>query len=228
MKRSIAAALAAVTFASASPAFATGFILSLNSANPNNVNFGVVTQVSTPTYIEARLFNAYSGAQSFTDEFYFAVDTLNFVGGGYAGANNVNTFSFNSPAAISLYRYDLGGLAGDLFTAYVSGAEGYASQLANVEAWVTGGGAGSQELVATSSGTLDVQFIDGISLVPNYLYQIVLDGSTSSPGGSYTGNVTAAAVPEPATWAMMLAGFGAIGFAMRRRRQSHPKVRFAF
>ena len=30
--------------------------------------------------------------------------------------------------------------------------------------------------------------------------------------------VSVAAVPEPATWAMMLLGFGAIGFAMRRRR----------
>jgi PEP-CTERM motif len=29
-----------------------------------------------------------------------------------------------------------------------------------------------------------------------------------------------AAVPEPATWAMFLAGFGAIGFAMRRRKQA--------
>lgn len=29
-----------------------------------------------------------------------------------------------------------------------------------------------------------------------------------------------AAVPEPGTWAMMLLGFGAIGFAMRRRRQT--------
>ena len=29
-----------------------------------------------------------------------------------------------------------------------------------------------------------------------------------------------AAVPEPATWAMMLLGFGAIGFAMRRRKSA--------
>jgi hypothetical protein len=28
-----------------------------------------------------------------------------------------------------------------------------------------------------------------------------------------------ASVPEPATWAMMLLGFGAIGFAMRRNRK---------
>ena len=39
------------------------------------------------------------------------------------------------------------------------------------------------------------------------------------------------AVPEPGTWAMMLLGFGAIGFAMRRRRQTSGdriRVRFAF
>jgi hypothetical protein len=35
-----------------------------------------------------------------------------------------------------------------------------------------------------------------------------------------TFNVTAA-VPEPATWAMMLVGFGAIGFNMRRKRTAH-------
>lgn len=33
-----------------------------------------------------------------------------------------------------------------------------------------------------------------------------------------TDNFTINAVPEPATWALMLLGFGAIGFGMRRRR----------
>lgn len=32
--------------------------------------------------------------------------------------------------------------------------------------------------------------------------------------------ISVAAVPEPATWAMMLLGFGAMGFAMRRNRKS--------
>lgn len=36
------------------------------------------------------------------------------------------------------------------------------------------------------------------------------------------------AVPEPATWAMMLVGFAAIGGAMRGRKRQHPNVRFAF
>lgn len=35
-----------------------------------------------------------------------------------------------------------------------------------------------------------------------------------------------AAVPEPATWAMLLAGFGAVGFAMRRKREQRVAVSF--
>lgn len=38
-------------------------------------------------------------------------------------------------------------------------------------------------------------------------------------GGWYASTITAGAVPEPATWVMMLAGFGMLGFAMRARRE---------
>ena len=48
---------------------------------------------------------------------------------------------------------------------------------------------------------------------------------------SYIDNVTfsvaSAYVPEPATWALMILGFGAIGGAMRRRQSVPAKVRFA-
>jgi hypothetical protein len=39
--------------------------------------------------------------------------------------------------------------------------------------------------------------------------------------------VGAAAVPEPASWAMMISGFGAIGGVMRRRKNVRTKVSFA-
>ena len=43
-------------------------------------------------------------------------------------------------------------------------------------------------------------------------------GTTGAFGGNVSFNQTPG-VPEPATWAMMLLGFGAVGFAMRRRQR---------
>ena len=49
-------------------------------------------------------------------------------------------------------------------------------------------------------------------------YTLTINGNNSG-AGSLGGSITIRpAVPEPATWAMMLIGFGAVGFAMRRRR----------
>ena len=48
-----------------------------------------------------------------------------------------------------------------------------------------------------------------------------LSNSASGPESWTAFNINnPPAVPEPATWAMMLVGFGGIGFAMRRRRES--------
>ena len=43
----------------------------------------------------------------------------------------------------------------------------------------------------------------------------------------FGGHVDATAVPEPATWAMMLLGFGAIGFAARRSRKKAALAQIA-
>jgi hypothetical protein len=49
-------------------------------------------------------------------------------------------------------------------------------------------------------------------------------GTTTITGAGFQYSTTAGtwttAVPEPATWAMMLAGFGLIGFAMRNARKT--------
>jgi hypothetical protein len=47
----------------------------------------------------------------------------------------------------------------------------------------------------------------------------VANGGVSSVSQIRIAQAAATAVPEPATWGMMLVGFGAIGFAMRRKRR---------
>lgn len=46
--------------------------------------------------------------------------------------------------------------------------------------------------------------------------------------GFKIGQITASAVPEPGTWALMILGFGAAGMALRSRRAKAVRVRYAF
>ena len=59
---------------------------------------------------------------------------------------------------------------------------------------------------------------------PTNLFFGVTDGQYGDNGGAFSINV--AGVPEPATWGLMILGFGAVGGAMRRRKVA-TSVRFA-
>ena len=78
----------------------------------------------------------------------------------------------------------------------------------------------STPFTQVSSGTLDFFQLDptAISAGPHTLF---VNGSyTGTSGGSYAGtlNYVVGAVPEPATWALMIGGFGLVGGTMRRRK----------
>ena len=51
---------------------------------------------------------------------------------------------------------------------------------------------------------------------PSILYFGVMDGIFSDNGGRF--EITVSGVPEPASWAMLIAGFGLVGATLRRRR----------
>ncbi len=84
---------------------------------------------------------------------------------------------------------------------------------------VTQTGAGEQFDVCTNAlGTIVQQVTlgaacpDGLALIPSFAYVFRVSGTS----------LAAAGVPEPATWAMLIAGFGLIGRAARRRARVAP------
>lgn len=58
-------------------------------------------------------------------------------------------------------------------------------------------------------------------------HTIEVIGSLHGETGSYAGTLNVQAVPEPATWAMMLLGFGAIGLSLRSRRRQPALAQIA-
>ena len=77
-------------------------------------------------------------------------------------------------------------------------------------------------------GFLGSQVFSGTTAMPTLLtgvYTLASDIDQSIVTLTITPGM--AVVPEPATWAMMIGGFGAVGFAARRRTANRRTVRFA-
>lgn len=84
---------------------------------------------------------------------------------------------------------------------------------------------------SNSSGTT----LDGVDLLGDGTSSLFVSNGTGGTGATSTfGYITqfttgsvAGAVPEPATWLMMILGFGGIGFSMRRRSKVRTTVAYA-
>jgi hypothetical protein len=77
----------------------------------------------------------------------------------------------------------------------------------------------------TTLGTLAINN----PLAPNVITRMVLSTFATAPGHTLDAyyddvSITAGSVPEPATWGLMLVGFGALGAVLRRKRTA---ARFA-
>ncbi|MCA1654319.1 MAG: FxDxF family PEP-CTERM protein [Sphingomicrobium sp.] len=84
------------------------------------------------------------------------------------------------------------------------------------------------------SGQNEFGFVNNVNLVTSGLNSLIVNGNAGTPAlganGSFSGVLSFApgGVPEPGTWAMMLVGFGAVGYGMRRRRSaSMPRMQAA-
>ena len=77
-------------------------------------------------------------------------------------------------------------------------------------------------LSGSDEGTLHT--LPGFGQYDFYNFFAVGDSANVLLGGL---SITESAVPEPATWAMMLLGFGAVGFALKRRKRTELTFRQA-
>ncbi|MDJ0278961.1 PEPxxWA-CTERM sorting domain-containing protein [Sphingomonas sp. 2R-10] len=77
-------------------------------------------------------------------------------------------------------------------------------------------------------GFLGSQLFTGTTAMPSLLTgAFTLASDIDQSPVTITVSQSVAAVPEPATWAMMIIGFGAVGIGMRRRAAIRTEVRFA-
>lgn len=130
-----------------------------------------------------------------------------------AGAfTDVWTFNLGSPSVVaaSLTNVEVsfggpsfGGIAG--FTAFLNGIQLF----------------GPSSSVTTNGVTVKTQVLAGAtSTLPAGMYQLTVSGTGVTGGSaSYGGNIVAAPVPEPESYAMFLAGLGVMGaIAVRRNK----------
>ncbi len=155
---------------------------------------------------------------------------LGLVGGDYSFSysllNNSTIDSRVSGMAFNTNPNITGGSATGLFTNLITGGN-YPNGVGAVEvcfqssgaACAGGGGGGVDDGPVAGTGSFILDFgatTPATITLDNFAvrYQALAVGS-----GSGTGRLIPA-VPEPGTWAMMLIGFGGIGYSMRRRRKS--------
>lgn len=137
----------------------------------------------------ASFANTVTGA--FTDSWTFDLSAPSVIG---ASVTNVEIF--------------LNGLAN-------GGIQGFSATLNGVPLGLTttpGGAAPVQTVTQVLAGNTNTFLAKGA-------HELVVSGTgITGASASYGGNIVATPVPEPETYAMMLAGIGAIAFLLRRRR----------
>lgn len=211
------ALIAAATLATASPALAqTALNATFNGTATTNI------------------LNPIPGQQTFTlnGNFltYLASPNLPQITG-----NDLNRYTFSvtglSQSFDELTRTTTyGNVVGSIFYTYNDGSRGVVQNLAPTTLTVTFDPTFTSAAILgslVSSGPVTPAGFPGpVNFVPANGAQIVGTYLSSGPqNGTVLGNITfPAAVPEPATWGMMIVGFGAVGASMRRRKVA---VRFA-
>lgn len=159
---------------------------------------GPLSFVNNITSFDANYGNDSITSTSFVDHYTFAASNAMFGGGGLSAVSGVTQTGF-SVHFTSIELWDV-----------------------TDNVWVTGTG-----IIPPFLNFLGFANFSG--LTQGHDYDIVVTGGLNSGflSGTYSGNISIAPIPEPETYAMLLAGLLVVGFAANRRRLSRQSNLFA-
>ena len=227
--RLMSASTMAVAVMLASPAGATEYLFDSNG-DTHTISFDGFggTPVATIPGLTSQLQLTLTGGIG-TNALTFAYLLTNTSTVG--GANSrVSGFAFSGDPNAT------GGSTNGEFANIRTNGGNYPNGIGDVEVCLTssnacaggGGGAAGAYLGDPATGTFTLEYGDPVASLYLGDFWVRYQGLTGlGQIGSATGGDTPP-VPEPSTWALMLFGFGALGFAMRRRRGKETlRVRYA-
>jgi PEP-CTERM motif-containing protein len=169
-----------------------------------------------------------------------ALSSLCFVGAAHAVVDTPEEGSFgllSAPNSVAFTGHESGGLVAMSDEVTFSVESLSASNVGTISSSIGGTGFGTFGTslwdVADDTGPLATGSVTNLSgfwfsvfsfapLTTGSDYSIHIDGVTlaGSETATYSGTMAVSAIPEPETYAMMLAGLGLMGFIARRRKQN--------
>lgn len=238
MKFSLKTALAGVALAAAVPASAA--IVSYNGTNyavgsTILINFDGSTGGSTVAGLTSTLSLLFTGVDTTTGDYIFTYALTNTSNAALQPSSEVTAFGFNTNPNPDTAASSITSTAADADDQLTKISTGSISNGTSVEICGTGGpncaggGSSGPDVGETSGGQFILAFMGGDPGTVTLTNATVRYQSTGLNGsGSAIGTPTSnpppppppPGVPEPATWAMMLFGFGAVGYSLRRRRRT--------
>jgi len=219
MKQKLAMAAAALTILASAPASAATYLFD-SVGDSYVIDFNGFTDTGTIPGLTSEITYTLSALSGTTATFSYIVDNTSSAP---VTASRVSSFGFNIDPNFT----SVGTVTGAVFPTVSSG--NVPNGVPNVEFCLTagpncaggaGGGVGISDPNAT--GTFQFNFASApttITLSDLYVrYQSIDAPSLNITGGSATG-IPVGVVPEPTTWAMMLAGFFGMGAILRSQRR---------
>ena len=142
----------------------------------------------------------------------FGEDGVGCTGGAPAPCAFTSTFNFNTPVGFNLSSIVVSTIA--------------SSAVTNIDfGLITFNGV---NFSSGTTGDVEMRSLLNQNLVSGASNSLIVRGLTGG-NAAFSGSLSfsqVAAIPEPATWMMMLLGFVGIGFTMRRKDKSTLQVRY--